>query len=295
MKNKLVILNLIFLIANFACSTSSEPDEEPTPTLLEPSKAWVQTISNVSASDAITLGKDGYLYASNYGTDIVYKIDKRGNSEIFISNQDGAAGIDFDDTGDMYLARYEAGDVVVISPEGEVRRVYATGLLGPIAIEFDATGNLFINNYHARYLSKVTTDGKLVNSFLHGFLNSSSLTFDDSGNIYLTSYENGRILKINSESGVVSMFLDSRVNGFGYITYANNELYATNIKGNKVYRISMEGNLEILAGTGREGLKDGSGDTAEFTRPIGIIANTTGDTLFVADAKAIRMITNHRD
>lgn len=295
MKKVLLILKLIYIIPILGCSTTSIQDEEPVPVAPEPSRIQVKTFSNLTAYDAIKLGNDGYLYASNYRTDIVYKIDREGNSEVFVSNQDGAAGIEFDDSGNMYLARYEARDIVVISPEGEEKSVYATGLLGPIAIEFDSKKNLFVNNNLALYLNKVTSDGKLINSAVHNFPNSSSLTIDDSGNIYLTSYNRGAILKINSATGEVSDFLSSRVNGFGYIVYANNELYATSINGNRVYKISMTGDLEILAGTGKAGFEDGAGNYSEFTRPVGITANISGDTLFVADSKTIRMITNHRD
>ncbi len=287
---------IIFASILIACSNySSSEDELPDISNPEPSKILVTTLTNIEAFDAIDFGSDGYLYAANYSKDIVYKIDKNGNQEVFASNQDGAAGIDFDSLGNMYLARYDASDIVVISSSGELKSIYENELYGPIGVELDADGNLFVSNHLAFFVSKIDTEGKLTRLAIPNFPNSSSLTLDHSGNIYVTSYVDGRIIKIDSETGAVSNFISLPVSGLGYITYANNELYATNIIGNLVYRITMSGSFEIIVGTGEAGYKDGPGNFAKLTRPLGITTNLAGDTLYVADSKTIRIITNFLD
>tara|TARA_R110000868_G_scaffold259361_9_gene517421 strand:- start:15213 stop:16106 length:894 start_codon:yes stop_codon:yes gene_type:complete len=290
-------LMLVLVALCFSCSNPTETEKEDPITIPdpEPSRVQVTQLARLSAPDAIKVGTDGNIYASNYGTGIVYKVNRSGRAEVFASNQPGAAGIDFDSLGNMFLARYDANDVVVITPEGELKNTYATGLHGPIALEFDSSGNLFINNHLALFLAKVNNKGQQSNFIDHNIVNTSSLTLDDSGNIYLTSYLHGRIIKINTETGVISNFVSTSINGFGYLTFANNELYATTIKGNKVFRISMQGVVKDLAGTGESGYLDGPGNYSKFTSPIGITTNAAGDTIYVADRETIRLITNFLD
>lgn len=289
------IVVVLFLFSVVCKDTSTEPPvEEPDP-ITEPSKVLVTTYVQLTAPDGIAIDKDGNLFATNYGNSQVFKIDSAKKVTTFLTNQPGAAGMDFDENGIMYLARYDSSDVVRVSADGLVLDTVATDILGPIAVELDAAGNLYINNNIGPHVSIVNKSGVQSVYATHGLNNNSSLTLDDNANVYLSLYGSGQLIKISSADRTVSNF--TRLpRGIGFITYSDGFLYATGIRDHKIYRIDLEGKSDVIAGSGIEGHVDGTGDVAQFNTPLGIVASEDGKTLYVAEGGGfIRTITNFRD
>lgn len=287
---------VLLIFVSTACKDASTETVVEEPNLVtEPSKVQVTTYAQLTAPDGITIDKAGNLFATNYGNSQVFKIDTEKNATSFMTNQPGAAGMTFDENGIMYLARYNASDVVRVSVDGTVLDTVATEILGPIAVELDNSGNLYINNNVGPHVSIVDKDGVQRVFATHGENNNSSLTLDDDGNVYLSLYDSGQLIKISSTDRSVSNF--TRLpRGIGFITYSNGFLYATGVRDHKIYRIDLEGKSDVIAGNGKVGHVDGTGDVAQFNKPIGIIASADGKTLYIAEGGGfIRAITNFRD
>lgn len=289
-----VLLFILFNAASCKDTSTEPPVDEPEP-ITEPSKVMVATYAALTAPDGITIDKDGNLFATNYGNSQVFKIDTLKNVTSFMTNQPGAAGMTFDENGTMYLARYDSSDVVRVSADGVILDTVATDILGPIAVELDNAGNLYINNNIGPHVSIVDKNGVQSVYATHGLNNNSSLTLDDDGNVYISLYGSGQLLKISSADRTVSNF--ARLpRGIGFITYSDGFLYATGIRDHKIYRVDLEGKSDVIAGSGIEGHVDGTGDVAQFSTPIGIVASDDGKTLYVAEGGGfIRVITNFRD
>lgn len=292
-----------FLVNCSSGDSEPEPNSNPTPEIpdppaVDPSPVQVSTFFNINAADALTLDDNGNLFATNYGTDIVYRITPDRNISTFASNQLGAAGMDFDSEGFLYLARYDVADIAKISPDGSEITQFAAAVPGPIAVEFDSQGNLFVNNNVNSAYTKIDPDGNKTRVTISS-VNNSSLTLDDDDNIYISDYTTGIIHKVDAETGDQTVFANLPVTGgVGYITYSNDYFFATSLTDHQIFMIDMNGSVEVIAGQrGVTGTRNGSGDVATFHNPIGIVASSDGNTLFVAQnggSGAIRMITGFR-
>ncbi len=274
------------------CSSDDSIDTSPT---AQPSSVQVVTIATLNAADGLVLDQSGNIYASNYGSDIVYKIDTSNSVTTFINNQDGAAGMVYDDQGFMYLARYESADIVKISADGNTVEIYASAVPAPIALDLDSEGNLYTNNNVNSAITKIDTNGNKTSMSISLF-NNSSLTIDDNDNIYVSDYDSGKIIKIDANTNQESTFANLPISGgVGYIVYSNGNFYATTITDQLIFKINLNGAYEVIAGIqSQAGVQDGSGNVATFNRPIGIVATPNGETLYVAQnggSGAIRMIT----
>ncbi len=257
----------------------------------------VSTYTALRAPDGLARDAAGNIYASRYsfsGLSDVFKIDNEGNTVVFVDDQAGPAGMAFDESGALYLSRYNNSDVVKIDEDGNVVEVVASGIGGPIGLDFDSQGNLYVNHNVELFFDRIDTTGNQSLFANHGVFNTSSLTIDDNDNIYIANYTNGIITRTRTSDRTTSTFVDLGVGGIGFILYSNGHFYATAIQDHLILRISMDGVADTLAGDGIAGVIDGLGETARFNRPNGITASPDGDTLFVAQANHIRMITGVR-
>lgn len=278
---------------------NDEPSEDDQATLLlsarEPSKVIIETYASISAGDGLSVDEEGNVYVTNFIDDKVYKIDLNKEITTFASNQDGAAGMVFDDSGNMFVARYSSSEIGQISPDGSSISTFATGVAAPIAVDFDSNGNLYANNNVNNAITRIDADGnKTIIST--SIFNNSSLTIDDQDNIYVSDYTTGRIMKIDPSTNIETTFANLRNSGLGFIIYSNDFFYATGIDDHVIYMIDRNGNSEIIAGkTGISGNEDGNGDVATFTKPNAIGATADGRTLYVSGGGKVRVITGFRE
>lgn len=69
---------------------------------------------------------------------------------------------------------------------------------------------------------------------------------------------------------------------------ASGVMYITDFYARRVFRLGLTGSLEVLAGSGKEGVADGPAATAEFEGPGGIAIDEAGN-IFVSDGLAHRI------
>ncbi|WP_223032227.1 DUF11 domain-containing protein [Hanstruepera marina] len=301
------------VIAEVIASDKEDPDSEPnnnditeddqdsvTVTPIAPSLVQVSTYAtSVFAGDGLAIDSSGNLYATNYWNDIVYKIDTNQSVTIFSNNHDGAAGMVLDSNDNIYLARYEAFDIVKLDSEGNTIEVVANEIAAPIAVDFDSNGNIYTNNNVNNAITKIDPQGNKT-IIPVGIYNNSSLTIDDDDNIYVSDYNSGIIKKIDAITNQQSTFVNLPLNngsGIGFIIYSDGYFYATSIGDNTVLMIDSDGTSEIIAGLqGVEGHTDGNGDVATLTSPNAIVASEDGRTLYIVSGEgSVRKIEGFRE
>jgi len=134
----------------------------------------------------------------------------------------------------------------------------------------------------------VTFDGVGNNA---GFNLPSGLASDATGNIYVSDYGSGAIRKITPSAVVTTINNVSNPSGLAIDKQGN--FFVTDFEYNYVYKINPAGVKSIFAGNGSAGSANGSGSSASFYGPGGIIADASGN-LYLADQQnnMIRKITN---
>ncbi|WP_408069749.1 hypothetical protein [Butyrivibrio sp. JL13D10] len=126
----------------------------------------------------------------------------------------------------------------------------------PTGIASDGAGHLFVSDTHSDSVKIITESGE-VSTFADGLESPMGISFN-AGYLYIAESGKNRIVRIN----------------------------ATDVSSKK-----NEGDIEIVAGTGEEGDKDGLAAEATFASPKGIAVSGDG-TVFVADTvnSAVRII-----
>jgi len=256
----------------------------------------VETILNLNASGGVTFGPDGNIYVSDFGPALgtasvntkVFQVEYGSwNVNEFATGFSGASGSRFDSQGNFYQSNPSGGRVSKRSTDGSVDLNWVTQGMngGPIGITNDKEDNLYVCVCGSNTIRKVTPDGTstlFASSFL--FKCPNGITIDPDENLYVCNFNDGRIIKI-TKSGVISSFKVLPVNGGignGHLTYSNGFLFVATIGVGQIFKISLSGESELIAGKFRGFSNvDGPALEATFSKPNGIAASATGDTLFV--------------
>jgi sugar lactone lactonase YvrE len=166
--------------------------------------------------------------------------------------------------------------------------------------------SLVVAEYSGNRIRRVTLDGRV--SLIAGtgtagdadgagdvaqFRNPTSVVVDSNGVIYVSESSGHRIRKIvftgsdptNPSHYTVSTLAGSGVAGFadgvgtaarfnvprGLAISADGTIYVADQGNYRIRRVSPTGEVVTIAGTGVRGVVDGSGDTARFSAPYGIV------------------------
>lgn len=177
-------------------------------------------------------------------------------------------------------------------------------------IAIDASNNLYVADSADQLIRKITP-GALVSTIAGSAGNSgyvdangsnarfnwpSGITVDSSGNLYVADFYNNVIRKI-TPSGDVSTYAGSGLQGYadgpalsakfnepaGVVADASGNIYVSDTIGNRIRKIYPGGVVGTVAGTGGSGANNGSGSSATFDSPRGIVV-TSGNILYIADS-----------
>ena len=235
-----------------------------------------------------------------------------------------------DNGGNIYLIDQNNHRIRKITPSGVVTTIAGSGVAGyldgpvatakfsyPSGVAVDASGNVYVADYQNNAIRKIS--GGLVSTLAGGTMGSADGTgnaasfnepddvaVDNAGNLFVTDWGNHKIRKVTA-AGIVTTFAGNGgagfVNGTGTAASFNhpwgiaidgsNNLYIGDQYNNAIRKITGAALVTTLAGSGAQGLVNGSGISASFNKPLGVFVDAAGANVYVADWQnnVIRKIT----
>ena len=234
--------------------------------------------------------------------------------------------------GNMFVADTDNHRIRKVTPNGLVTTLAGSGnpvsadgtgtnasFFAPDALAIDTSGNLFVADRGTWYIRKIvistgvvtTIAGNGVNSYVDGLGTSASfsniwgMTIDRNGNLIVADTGNHRIRKV-TPAGVVSTFAGSGnatfTDGTGtsasffyphaVAVDASDNVFVADTYNHRIRRITAGGVVTTIAGQSNMGFADGTGASAIFRYPTGIVLDTSGN-LYICDKDnhRIRKIT----
>lgn len=193
----------------------------------------------------------------------------------------------------LYYLRAYATDTKGVTTYGSVIQFTTPSA----TFSLSATASTYAGSGSAAY-----TEGALRSA---AFNNPQGIVADAAGNIYVADAFNNAIRKI-SATGTVSTLAGSatpgNANGTGaaasfyspqYIAIdASGNLYVSDVGNNAIRKVTSAGVVTTLAGGAFVGFADGTGSSARFNSPAGLVVDPSGN-IYVADRgnSTIRKIT----
>ena len=233
----------------------------------------------------------------------------------------GPTGVAVDGDDNVYVADYGNHTIRKISPAGEVTTFAGSGSPGsadgtgtaasfdlPHGVAVDTDGNVYVADFGNHTIRKITPAGEVTTFAGSGSPGSSdgtgtaaefdsprAVALDTDGNIYVADALNHAIRKITPSGEVTTFAGDGMIgsdDGPGTVASfnfpsavavdADGNVYVTDTNNHSIRKITPSGEVTTLAGNGTDGAQDGTGATATFSSPFGVMVDATGN-LYIAD------------
>jgi DNA-binding beta-propeller fold protein YncE len=150
-----------------------------------------------------------------------------------------------------------------------------------VGIAIDEEGMLFVANCGSNAIVEVTPDGESTVFATDPLLSCpNGIVLDEEHNLYVACFNNGDVIKI-SWAGEVTRLATLPGKNNGHLVYREGLLYVVARGAHQIYKVSLEGEVELLAGSGKRGRDDGPALEATFSFPNDLAFSPDGKTLYV--------------
>lgn len=247
-----------------------------------------QTFAEGGAED---LGFDGQGHIAARGQGNAYLlVSADGTFEEFANDSDDTYGLRFLANGDVVAAAYQAGEILRVTPDGNVS-TFADGVGGVNGLFPDSMGGVWYTNFAE--VGYITADGNDI-SVISPASAANGIFFDEARQIvFFTNYQSGALRKADLVDGVAQAPVDlGEIPGApdGITLDVCGNLYANDQAGSEMYRLFLDdaampiGEPEILVEggfpTNVANAQFGSGDGWE---PTSLYAIGVGGGLYRVD------------
>lgn len=249
----------------------------------------VETIAGpFNGSGGVKLGPGGAIYIADFGPSlsnatgrVVWRYTHQDSLKLFATGLLGASGNDFDASGYLIQSNIALDKISRISPQGIVNDFTNEGISNPVGVQVTDNGDTYICNCGDHSIRKIDKAGNST-AFASGrpLFCPNGITQDDDGILYVSNFSDGKVIAID-QSGNMSVLVELNGGNNGHLTFANGVLYVCSHGASQIFEVTLDGESRVLAGSGIRGNADGSSAQAQFSRPNGIAASQTGDTLYV--------------
>lgn len=291
---RLTIFTLFLMPFIFGCgdavdgnSKDEKKDVNPDPIPIEFEVSTLTT--EVSpGGDGVSVADNGNIYISGglEGKNIT-RVMPGGDVSIFATGFESANGSDFDSNGNLYVADYRGNAIRKITADGTFS-TFADDLDGPAGIYVDHEDNVIVSLFGAGFsgegatVLKITADGTVSELAAgNGLSDVIGVAGDGNGRIFAANWNSGQLFEVSGGEAVSFADIGSAVN---QIEYGDGYIYIPAPQMHKILRVDLNGNIEVIAGTGEAGSSDGPGTSATFDRPNSCALSPDGEILYVYDA-----------
>ena len=258
----------------------------------------VETVAdNIDAgSGGISVDKHGVIYTSDFGSELggggkggdrIFRVSIDGKVSKFCSGQRGASGSTFGKDGKLYQANIRGNVINTISEKGEVEEFCKVGLASPVGLTIDSEGNLYVCNCASASIQKISPEGKSTTLVRDRLLSCpNGITIDNEGTLYVSNFMNGDVIRVTKD-GKISRLATLPGNNNGHIVFHRGVLFVVARSAHQIYRVTLDGQSQLVAGSGKQGHKNGPATEAEFSLPNGICVSPDGKSLFINEVAKI--------
>jgi len=256
------------------------------------SRVIVETLSEKleGGSGGISVGSDGRIYVADFGQMLngsgapgtrVYVVEPDGSSHVFAQGFQGASGNEMGPDGVLYQSNVAGSYISKVSPDGTVERWVSDGIRSPVGSVMDHEGDLIVANCGNNTLQRVTPDGTSTQFLASDLLKCpNGITIDDAGVFYVANFRDGSVVRVTPQ-GEASVLATIPGNNNGHLTFHCGRLFVVARSAHQIYTVSLDGDVALLAGSGKQGLDDGPALEATFSYPNDIGVSPDGRYLYV--------------
>ena len=206
---------------------------------------------------------------------------------MFCSALRGASGNTIGPEGAFFQSNIGANSISRIDPDGTASPFLGHGLRNPVGLIADGEGVLFVANCGGNSIVEVTGAGEANVFATHPFFACpNGIALDEEHNLYVSNFGNGDVLRVGW-GGDVEKLAALPGNNNGHLVCHEGALYVVARGAHQIYKISLEGEVELFAGSGERGKKDGPAFEATFSYPNDLAFSPDGKILYVNENASI--------
>ena len=235
-----------------------------------------------SGTGGLALDADGVMYVGDFGQpdtqgDVVNRITPDGIVEPYSSDEGmrQLTSTSFGPDGTLFQSSFGSDEVYAIDTAGSAT-VLTSEIRSPTGLVATGDGSILVSSFSLGKIYEVLPDGTTTEwASSRRFDGINSLSMGPDGTVYTADFRGSSIFALAPEGEVTKLheFPEST----SHVTYHDGSLFVTSRTGYVVFRYDLETEeVEIIAGNGEPGDRDGRGTESSFGSPNAIRVGPDG-------------------